>query len=371
MTAKQANSKPVITIFLPDLSGGGAERSMVILANALAARGYTVDLVLAIRRGVYFDELSEEVNLIDLGTTRAAGSLFAFIRYLKKRQPCVVIAVLNRVALISIWAKVISRLNFRLCVSVRAVLSEAYRRQSRVRSWIVTYLVTIFYHFADMVIAVSDDVRKDLINHFGLLPNKVVTIYNAFDLEYIQNQAQYEVNHPWLNHKECAIVLGAGRLHPEKDFGTLLRAFALVLQKTDCRLVILGEGEEREKLQKLAHQLNISDKVDLPGFDPNPFKYMKRADVFVLSSRFDALPGVLLQAMALGTPVVATDCPGGVREILEDGKWGAIVPLDDLPALAEAILKGLRGELPDPTPRAADFAVEKIVDQYLKLMGLG
>jgi len=370
MPTQYSNSKPVISIFLPDLLGGGAERSMVVLANALAARGYAVDMVLAICRGVYFDELSKEVNLVCLGAKRVATSLLPFIRYAKKRKPYVVLSVLDHVNLISIWAKLIGRLNFRLCISVRGVLSEAYPNYKPVKFRAVPYLATVFYRFADCVVAVSNYVRQDLIDNFQLSADKVVTIYNPIDVEYILRVAQQEVEHRWFNPKKIPIVLGAGRLHPQKDFCTLLRAFAHVLQKVDCRLVILGQGEERQKLVRLAHQLGIDDKVDFPGFDPKPYRYMKRADVFVLSSRFEGLPGVLIQAMALGKPVVTTDCPGGVREILEDGKWGAIVPVGNAERMAEAILAGLAGKLPDPSARARDFSVERSVERYLEVLEL-
>ncbi len=135
-------------------------------------------------------------------------------------------------------------------------------------------------------------------------------------------------------------------------------------------MVILGECEERQKLEQLAQEMDISTKVYMPGFDSNPFKYMKKCDVFVLSSRYEGLPGALIQAMVFGKPIVATDCPGGVREILQDGKWGAIVPLDDPEAMAEAILEGLENRLPDPSPRALDFASGRIVEEYLLLMDL-
>ncbi len=138
----------------------------------------------------------------------------------------------------------------------------------------------------------------------------------------------------------------------------------------DARLVILGEGTERQSLQALVEELNLAGKVDLPGFDPNPFMYLKRADVYVLSSNYEGLPGSLIQAMALGRPVVATACAGGVRETLEDGKWGALVPVGDAERMAQAILLGLQGGLPDPSPRANAFAVDQALDGYLSLLSL-
>ena len=165
------------------------------------------------------------------------------------------------------------------------------------------------------------------------------------------------------------MVLAAGRLVALKGFDTLLRAFARVRQQMPARLVILGEGSERSNLERLAAELGVAADVDMPGFDPNPFRYMKRAGVFVLSSRYEGLPNVLIQAMACGCPVVSTDCPNGPAEILDGGRYGPLVPVDDVEALAYAMAQALAGKVaPAPTEWLEQFRVEVVAEQYLRVM---
>ena len=167
------------------------------------------------------------------------------------------------------------------------------------------------------------------------------------------------------------MILGVGRLTQAKDFPTLIRAFALVRKKRAARLMILGEGEERPKLEALVRELGLEREVTLPGFVDNPYKYMKRAAVFVLSSKWEGFGNVLVEAMALGTPVVSTDCPSGPAEILENGRWGRLVPVGDVYALAEAIIETLDEEHhPDVANRAKDFAVELAVEKYINVLGV-
>ncbi|PWH19528.1 MAG: glycosyl transferase [Anaerolineae bacterium] len=360
----------LISLFLADLGGGGAERAMVNLANGIAQRGWIVHLVLAKKKGVYFEEVNPNVKIIDLGAKRTLTAIFPLIRYLKHYCPDVLISALEHANLVAIWAKYLSRTRPQTVVSVRVVVSHAYQDYYLRRFRLIPRLVTLFYPLSDQIVAVSKDVAKDLVENFGLRESKIHVIYNPNVHPEIFVKSEAKLNHPWFVNKKQAIVLGIGRLDPQKDFPTLLRAFQRVLQQKEARLVILGEGPERSNLLNLIDELGLQGKVDLPGFDPNPFPYLKQADVFVLSSRFEGLPGVLIQAMALGTPVIATDCPGGVREILEDGKWGAIVPVGDAAKMAEKIMQGLQGNLPIPTQRGRQFSVEQAVSDYLNLLGL-
>ena len=178
------------------------------------------------------------------------------------------------------------------------------------------------------------------------------------------------MEHPWFGDGGAPVVLAAGRLAPQKDYPALLRAFAEVVRSRPARLVILGQGVERESLLELAERLGVSDSFDLPGFDVNPFRYMSRASVFVLSSRYEGFPNVLAQAMACGAPVVSTDCRSGPSEMLEGGRWGRLVPVGDWRAMARAI----EATLDDPMPakalkaRASVYSVEASVDKYLELL---
>jgi glycosyltransferase involved in cell wall biosynthesis len=202
---------------------------------------------------------------------------------------------------------------------------------------------------------------------------KIKVIYNPVITPELFARAEEPLDHPWFRPGEPPVVLGVGRLTQAKDFPTLIRAFALVRKERPARLMILGEGEERPKLEALVRELRLEEDVALPGFVDNPYKYMKRAAVFVLSSRWEGFGIVLVEAMALGTPVVATDCPSGPAEILENGKWGRLVPPGDPEALAKAILDTLEGgvsRVKATTNVQKRFSMIAIVEQYLKVLGV-
>jgi glycosyltransferase involved in cell wall biosynthesis len=227
------------------------------------------------------------------------------------------------------------------------------------------------YPQAHRVVAVSHGVATDILHLYQLPTAKVAVIYNPVVTPELIARSWEAVEHPWLAAGEPPIILGVGRLTAQKDFATLIRAFARVRQHDEARLIILGEGEHRPILEQLIGELGLQAWVALPGFVENPYAWMRRAAVFVLSSRWEGLPTVLIEAMACGTPVVATDCPSGPREILEGGKWGKLVPVGDAVGLAEAICQTLKeGSPSDLSIRASDFSLERAVESYLQVLGL-
>jgi glycosyltransferase involved in cell wall biosynthesis len=180
--------------------------------------------------------------------------------------------------------------------------------------------------------------------------------------------ASEKLDHRWFEDNEDPVILGVGRLNEQKDFQTLLRAFANVLKKRHAYLVILGEGEERSSLEVLSEELNVAHRVHMPGFVRNPYKYMARSDVFVLSSKFEGFGNVIVEAMACGCPVVSTNCRSGPTEILENGKWGRLVPVEDPLRMSNAINESIASPLPPSKERAQDFTAEVIMDQYCSLI---
>ncbi|ELZ36066.1 glycosyl transferase family protein [Halorubrum saccharovorum DSM 1137] len=195
----------------------------------------------------------------------------------------------------------------------------------------------------------------------------MTVIHNPAYSKGISEKATERVSHPWFQSDEPPVILGVGSLTPQKDFPTLVRAFNRLRSQQDARLVILGEGDRREELESLIQRYGIGDSVDLPGFVDNPFKYMKQADVFVLSSRWEGFGNVIVEAMACGTPIVSTNCPSGPAEILQNGKYGQLVRTGDPEALAAAVQATL-AEPPAPDPlieRAKEFSVERVADKYL------
>ena len=358
-----------IAIFLPSLRGGGAERVMVVLSTALAERELGVDLVLAKAEGPYLSRVNERVRVVDLGRRRVASSLPGLVRYLRSERPEALLSALNHANLIAMLAHRLARVPSRLVVSEHNTLSQSRPRNLRGR--LVPALTSLFYPMADNVVTVSKGVAADLVRVTGLDSQKVKVIYNPVVEPTIMTQAEEPLNHPWFAPGEPPVVLGVGRLTDQKDFSTLIHAFARLCKMRQARLIILGEGELRPQLEALVAELGIREDVALPGFAANPFAYMRRAAVFGLSSLWEGLPTVLIEAMACGTPVVSTDCPSGPREILEDGRWGRLVPVGAVDGMVHAMEATLNeAKHPDVVRRAMDFSADRATEGYLRALGI-
>ena len=364
--------KKHIALFLPSLRGGGAEKVMVNLALGFVEQGLKVDLVLAKAEGPYLSRVPEEVRVVDLGARRVLYSLPGLVRYLRRERPQAMLSALNYANIVAIWAKLLARVQTHLVVSEHNTLSCSTQNASSVRVKLLPLLIKIFYPYADAVVAVSHGVAEDLITMTGLPMEKVKVIYNPVITPELFAKAEEPLGHPWFRPGEPPVVLGVGRLTKQKDFPTLIRAFALVRKERPARLMILGEGEERPKLETLARELGIEEDFVLPGFVENPYKYMKRASAFVLSSRWEGLPAVLIEALALGVPVISTNCPSGPAEILEHGKWGCLVPVGEPHLLARAILEILQNDVRIPSHKTAweRFSKENAVIAYLQVLGI-
>lgn len=359
-----------LALFLPSLRGGGAERMMVQLANGFVERGYFVDLVLAKAEGPYLAEVRPDVQIVDLGCRRVLQSLPGLMRYLRRARPHALLSALNHANVIACLAHRLARVSTRLVISERNTLSVS--RPQNARGRLVPWFMRWTYPWADAVVAVSRGVADDLVRTIGISAERVQVIYNPVVDDDLLAKPKEPLDHPWFTDGAPPVVLGVGRITEQKDFQTLIRAFARVRAERPARLLILGEGELRPQLEALVHELGLQDDVALPGFVANPFPYMARAAVFVLSSRWEGLPTVLIEAMACGCPVVSTDCPSGPREILEDGRWGRLVPVGDVETLAEAIAATLDAKNhPDVARRAQDFSVDRAVEGYLRVLGLG
>ena len=358
-----------IAIYLPSLRGGGAERAMLTLANGIAEMGYTVDLVLAKAEGPYLQEVSELVRVVDLGAPRVAKSLLGLVRYLRREHPTAMLSALNYANIIAIVARKIARVHTRLVVSERANFSVSKANDKHMRSRFMGQLMHIFYPHADGVIAVSKGVAEDLAANIRMPISSINVVYNPVVNETLLRDAEESCDHPWLETGGGPVILGVGRLTPQKDFFTLLNAFKILLQTHEARLLILGEGTLRSALEAEIKHLDLADFVQMPGFVDNPYPIMRFSSLFVLSSAWEGLPNVLIQAMACGTPVVSTDCPSGPVEILENGRWGRLVPVGGVTELAEAMAATLdETEHPEVAKRAADFSVDRSVKEYLKVL---
>ncbi|BAL81659.1 glycosyltransferase [Caldisericum exile] len=366
-----SNIEKRIAFFLPNLNGGGAEKSIVNLVKEFSKRNFYIDLVLVSAQGPYISQIPNNVRIIDLNTSHVILALPKLVKYLASNKPDALISSLNHANVVAIMAKLILNSKTKIIVREDSIPSQERRNSKSIKSKVLPLLMHVFYPYADFVIAVSKGVKEDLVSYVRLKPGRIKVIFNpVLDLE-IFDRAKENVDYKWFNDNNyLPIIISVGRLTEPKDFGTLLKAFALVRKQIDARLVILGEGEERKNLETLTKELGVSDYVWMPGFVDNPYKYMSRADVFVLSSLYEGLSMVLIEALALGVPVISTDCKSGPREVLENGKYGKLVPVHDVNALSTAIMEVLT----NPKSFEIDkdvlekYKSEKIFEEYLKLI---
>lgn len=366
---KMSNRQKRVAFFISHMRGGGAQRATLKLAGGIAERGYAVDLVLAKAEGPFLSELPESVRLVDLKASRVLASTSALARYLKRERPTAMLSALDYVNIVALWARRLAGVSTRVVVSERNQLSLSSKHGSNVRARLMPHFIKRFYPWADGIVAVSKGVADDLTLMTGLARERIAVIYNPIVTPELQERVKIPLQHPWLETGQPPVVLAAGRLKPQKDFPTLIQAFAQVRRNHLARLLILGEGPERLALEALVRELGLEQDVSLPGFVANPYPYMTRASLFVLSSRWEGLPGVLIEAMYCGVPLIATNCPSGPQEILKDGQYGQLVPVGETAALARAIEMALTAKVPRP-PRESwlPFELKTIVKQYLKIL---
>lgn len=359
-----------IALYCPSLCGGGAERVMLTLAYGFVQEGFPVDLVLARAEGPYLSQLPDNTRLIDLKSSSVTGSLPGLIRYLKREKPQALLSTPAHSNIAALWAKKLSGAPIRLTIREANMITESASNALCLKDRFMPWLMRYFYPWADSIIAVSRGVADDLVETVKVPSGKVRVIYNPVDLEYIAQKAEKPLYHPWFVNKKIPVILGVGRLTAAKDFSTLIKAFAIVRRQLVSRLMILGEGPERRKLENIIKELGLDKDAVLLGYADNPFTYMHRSSVFVLSSAWEGLPNVLIQAIALGTPVVATDCPSGPAEILDNGAYGPLVPVGDIQALARAIVFALGSPVSTEIlkRRALAFSFSHICKEYLEVI---
>ncbi len=361
-----------VALFLPDLSAGGAEKVILSLAGEFARRGHSVELVVSTRGGELSESVPSGVSVVDLGCPPSSVSKLRFVlltlarlsSYLRNRQPSCLLSTLTGANLAATAATLIAGKP-----SPALLLREAsshHNVSSGFRKWMMRRL----YPASDACIAVSQGIYDDLITTYGLRPEAVHIIHNPVDMQTIVALAAEPVSHRWMSPVPKAFAVAVGRLKPEKGFDYLIREFHSIRDKTDINLLILGEGPERGNLETLIGELKLSSRIDMPGYLDNPFPLIAKSRLFVLSSRWEGFPNVLLQALALGVPVVATDCHSGPAEILNNGEYGRLVASGKKDALAQAILETLDHSTDASLlrARASNYSLTKIADQYLELI---
>lgn len=361
-----------LAVALASLPMGGVGKMRVHLINEIARRGHTVDLVLASRDSPYLGMIRPEVRLRDLSTSHAVFGIPSLAAYLVKTRPRVLLTQRIRVNVLALRARAIARSQARSFVTVNVnMTSKLAGHDPRKRARELARLRTYFPR-NDGIIAVSHGVAEDAAALIGCPLDRIRVAPNPTVTPELAALAAAPVEHRWFAPGAPPVVLGVGRLMPQKDFPTLIRAFAAMRAERDCRLIILGEGPERVRLETLVHGLGLRDAVELPGFVANPYAYMARAGVFVLSSLFEGLPNALTEALAVGAPLVSTDCPNGPREILEGGRHGPLVPVGNVHELTLA----MKHALDHPPDRAGlqaaaqRYTVERSATAYIEALGL-
>ena len=368
-SAKRDSFSGKISIYIDCLQGYGADKVLVKLANGLVEQGVSVDLIVAqkiVNPNLKIDNL---VNVIQLNSSRfnPVKNVVCLLRYIRKNKPeCLLSSIhFNNVILAS--ALFLSNTKAKLILRQANVLEQQFKGYPSLVSFILYHLLKLAYKKADLLIAPSQAVAFDMKKYLKAKPDKIKVIHNPTVTLDLFEKAKQDPNHYWFG-KNYQIILAVGRLKPQKDFATLLRAFAKVKQNlANAKLIILGEGFLRQELQNLAIQLKIEQDVDLAGFKKNPYPFIAKADLFVSSSVYEGLPNVLIEAFALNQRIIATNSNGGSAEILQNGLYGELVPVENPDLMAEAIERNLTGGsriLKEPRPKHI-FNQTSQVNEYI------
>jgi glycosyltransferase involved in cell wall biosynthesis len=312
--------------------------------------------------------LDERVNVVDLSCSRVAFSLLSLVKYIERARPASLLVTMPHISIVAVVAKWLAKTDFKLIIRQPNYLSLNTGSDSFL-SYSLRKCICWFFAKAERIVAISNGVADDL-SQYGINPSKITVIYNPIYDEQILQLAEDDPQHPWLSDqkRDYRVILAIGRLAKQKNFALLINAFGRISQDHDVRLIILGEGKLRDELQDQIKALGLEDKVDLAGYKKNPYAFLKRADVFVLSSSWEGFGNVLVEALALGKTVIATDCPSGPAEILQDGKYGTLVASGDVQALADSLIQAPLNQSDSAKQsamqRAQQFAVASIAEQY-------
>ena len=365
-----SNQSP-IALFLPTFGDGGVERMLINLARGLIEFGRKVDFLVTRAEGPYLSSLPSQVRLVELRTSNPLMLLLPLTRYLRRERPKVCLSA-KRYHSEALRARRLAGVDTRIFVRVGTTPSQRDSHRNAFRRWRSHRRMRRVYPRAQGVIAVSRGVAEDIAKSVPLPLNRIHVVPNPVIPPELPGLASAPVDHPWLATPGPPVILGAGGLRKSKDFPTLLRAFARLREQRLLRLVILGEGRQRSRLEVLAAELGVRDDVSLPGFVANLYAYMARARLFVLSSLWEGSPNVVVEAMAVGTPVVCTDCPSGPREILQGGTYGPLVPLGDVDAMAGAVAATLDAPPSGEILKAAvaPYTINLSTERYLEAFGI-
>ena len=363
----QNNQK--IAVFARTMRSGGVERVTLHLINELVGRGVEVDLVLAECKGAYLEKVDPRVNVVDLQALSLRGYTLRLAAYLKRTRPEALLAQGSECGVSAVLARFIARVPTRVVASCHGTLSRAVANSMDFKVRFLPWLIRLTFPFAEAVVAVSEGVANDLSLSVGLPRDSIRVIYNPSVTDDLLSFHSEPPSHPFWQ-SGVPVLVAVGRMVLAKNFPGLIQAFAKALERKEMRLVVIGDGPERDRLEEMVEELGIDKYVHFPGFLEPPWGWMMHADLFVLSSSWEGLPTVLIEALALGCRIVSTDCPSGPREILSDGRFGILAPVDDVQGLADAMIIALdnRHQPLVQQSRARDFMVAPSVEAYRSLL---
>jgi len=364
--------QPRIAILISFSGDGGVERMVCNLAAGFISRGISVDFLLIKARGEHLNAIPSGARVVKLGSSTSMGSLPWIVGYLRKTGPTALLAAKDRAGRVAVLARKLSGVSTRIVLRLGMHLSESLKDKNFLQKAMRYYPARWFYPKADAIVCVSRGVVDDLVNITGMPYSRFRVVSNPVVTPELHRLASEPLQDDWFTSPDMPSILAVGRLTLQKDFYTLIHAFARLLTHLECRLLILGEGSERTRLETEIRRLGIQDAVRMPGFSSNPYAYMANADLFVLSSVFEGSPNVLKEALALATPVVSTDCKSGPREILQDGLYGPLVQTGYAEGLAQAMKRVLdnppdRSKLPEAV---ADYTIDSSTRAYLEVLGI-
>jgi glycosyltransferase involved in cell wall biosynthesis len=360
-----------VCVVTPIYTIAGVPLAQHRLARALADQGYDVDFVIGRIEAGYTVPPAAGVNVIALERPNVRSLLIPLMRYLRAAKPEIVFSAEDHLNAITLLAAIASNSGAKISGSSRVTPFDTYSNTPFSKRWFLKHIVRAVMWRADALTCVSEDMVKQYQQVFRRAPH--ICIYNIVDDASSRLRMQEALDHPWLTHKECPVLVAAGRLAPWKGFTDLLHAMKLLERGPKVRLLILGDGPLRAELQGMIDELGLRDAVQLLGYVDNPLKYYRQADAFVLSSLVEGLPNVLVEAMLCGCTPVATDCPTGPREVLGDGKYGYLVPVRNPEALAEGIMQALANPVPQARLSEAvlPFSEGRVLARHFEVLGAG
>lgn len=361
-----------LAIYLPSYESGGVERMLVNLARGLVCRNIDIDFVVGPKNPRYVDLLPSNINLIELESNSDESILEKSVSYIKKHRPDILLTSKPENEELALKAKILAQQPLKLVFRTATNVSALMKNRNAIKRWLYQKSLKKRYKLADIIITVSKGVANDIFNITGIPRERIRVAHNPVVTPELKELAKQSITHPWFSPSAPSIIIGIGRLGRAKNFSLLIKAFAIVEKQIQCHLIILGEGRANNRLNNLIKNLNLTQKAQLLGYVNNPYAYLSRSSLFVLSSNWEGSPNVLIEALTLGIPVVSTDCESGPREILQHGKIGKLVPINNIESMANAMITTLKS--PTETNRliqaTRNYTMENSAIEYSKILGI-